>query len=183
MKKRVVLAFGGRRRLIGRSLADGSLRIDRRRRDSFGRWRLDRFLRSIRRGGLRLLDPRNLAGLEIDGHRLVARLRMPYLRRLYHEGAPLIPVETIDAGTPPQRRLVQSGEISRKRGRVMTRLGARSSNMAFSSGVSAASTLPVATAASSLAMRGEMQMNAVSRKIVPARGDTSRARHAAPFAE
>ena len=99
------------------------LRIDRRRvRDRFGRWPPRPALaRQSAVGGLRLLDPRDLAGFEFDGHRLLARLRMPYLRRLYHERAPLILVETIDAGTPPQRRLAQSGEINRKRGRVMAR--------------------------------------------------------------
>ena len=68
-------------------------------------------------------DPRDFARFELDGHRLLARLRMPYLRRLYHCGTPLILVETIDAGTPPQRRLSQSSEINRKRGRVMAQPG------------------------------------------------------------
>ena len=71
------------------------------------------------------------ARFEFDGDRLLARLRMPYLRRLYHERAPLILVETIDAGTPPQRRPAPSGDINRKRGRVMTRPGKKFEHRLF----------------------------------------------------
>ena len=54
--------------------------------------------------------------------------------------------------------------------------------MAFSSGVAAADTAPDTSCDRISAMRCEMQMNAVSAKIVPARGAASPASDCAPFA-